>query len=89
MSNILPAENTIQNKTIRFFNNVDIGIDLVLEKTETVINKVGTFFNSLFDFIKNALKKKNLKKVFFIIFMSFAMALLIFGLNIIFGKIII
>ena len=89
MSNILPAENTIQNKTIRFFNNVDIGIDLVLEKTEIVINKVGTFFNSLFDFIKNALKKKNLKKVFFIIFMSFAMALLIFGLNIIFGKIII
>jgi hypothetical protein len=68
MSNILPAENTIQNKTIRFFNNVDIGIDLVLEKTETVINKVGTFFNSLFDFIKNALKKKNLKKVYYNIY---------------------
>lgn len=89
MSNILPTDNKILNKTIQFYNNVDIGIDSVLEKTETVVNQVSVFLNYLFDFMKNALKKKNLKKVFFILFLSFSMALLIFGLNIVFGKIII
>jgi len=89
MSNILPTDNKILNKTIQFYNNVDIGIDSVLEKTDTVVNKVSVLLNYIFEFIKNALKKKNLKKVFFLLFMSFAMALLIFGLNIIFGKIII
>ena len=89
MSNILSTDNPLLNKTINFYNNVDIGIDSVLEKTETVVNQVATLLNYLFDLMKNSLKKKNLKKVFFILFMSFAMALLIFGLNIIFGKIII
>jgi len=89
MSDILPTDNKILNKTIQFYNNVDIGIDSVLEKTETVVNQVSVLLNYLFDFMKNALKKKNLKKIFFILFMSFAMSLLIFGLNIVFGKIII
>ena len=89
MSNILPTDNKILNKTIQFYNNVDIGIDSVLEKTETVVDRVSVFLNYIFEFIRNALKKKNLKKVFFILFLSFSMALLIFGLNIVFGKIII
>ena len=89
MSNILPTDNKILNKTIQFYNNVDIGIDSVLEKTEKVVDQVSESLNYLFDFMKNALKKKNLKKVFFILFMSFAMAFVIFGLNIVFGKIII
>lgn len=89
MSNILPTDNKILNKTIQFYNNVDIGIDSVLEKTETVVDRVSVFLNYIFEFIRNALKKKNLKKVFFILFLSFAMAFLIFGLNIVFGKIII
>jgi ABC-type proline/glycine betaine transport system permease subunit len=89
MSNILPTDNKILNKTIQFYNNVDIGIDSVLEKTEKVVDQVSELLNYLFDFMKNALKKKNLKKVFFILFMSFAMAFVIFGLNIVFGKIII
>lgn len=89
MSNILPTDNKILNKTIQFYNNVDIGIDSVLEKTEKVVDQVSVLLNYLFDFMKNALKKKNLKKIFFILFMSFAMSLLIFGLNIVFGKIII
>jgi ABC-type proline/glycine betaine transport system permease subunit len=89
MSNILPTDNKILNKTIQFYNNVDIGIDSVLQKTETVVDQVSVLLNYLFDFMKNALKKKNLKKVFFILFLSFSMAFLIFGLNIVFGKIII
>jgi len=89
MSNILPTYNKILNKTIQFYNNVDIGIDSILEKTETVVDRVSVLLDYLFSFMKNAILKKNLKKVFFILFMSFAMSLLLFGLNIIFGKIII
>jgi len=89
MSTILPSENTLLNKTIRFYNNVDIGIDSVLAKTETIVDQVSVFLNNLFNFMKDVLKKKNLKKVFFLLFMSFVMTLLIFGINIIFGKIII
>lgn len=89
MSNILPTDNKILNKTIQFYNNVDIGIDSILEKTESVVDRVSVFLNYIFEFIKNALKKKNLKQVFFLLFLSFAMAFLIFGLNIVFGKIII
>jgi hypothetical protein len=89
MSNILPTDNKILNKTIQFYNNVDIGIDSILEKTESVVDRVSVFLNYIFEFIRNALKKKNLKQVFFLLFLSFAMAFLIFGLNIVFGKIII
>jgi len=89
MSTILPTDNKILDKTIQFYNNVDIGIDSALEKTEKVVDQVSVLLNYLFEFMKNALKKKNLKKIFFLLFLSFAMALVIFGINIIFGKIII
>lgn len=89
MSTILPSENTVLNKTIKFYNKVDIGIDSVLVKTETIVDQLSVFLNNLFNFMKDVLKKKNLKKVFFLLFMSFVMTLLIFGINIIFGKIII
>jgi len=89
MTQILPKDNSLLNKTLQFYNNVSIGVDSVLEKTDTVMDKVSLLFNDLFIFIKKSIQIKNLKQIFFILFMSLAMSLLLFGLNIIFGKIII
>jgi hypothetical protein len=89
MTQVLPKDNSLLNKTIQFYNNVDTGIDSILEKTDTVMDKVASLSNNLFIFLKKSIQIKNLKQIFFIIFMSFAMSLLLFGLNIIFGKIII
>jgi hypothetical protein len=89
MTQILPNDNSLLNKTLQFYNNVSIGVDSVLEKTDTVMDKVSLLSNDLFIFIKKSIQIKNLKQIFFILFMSLAMSLLLFGLNIIFGKIII
>lgn len=89
MTQILPKDNSLLNKTLQFYNNVSIGVDSALEKTDTIMDKVSLLSNDLFIFIKKSIQIKNLKQIFFILFMSFAMSLLLFGLNIIFGKIII
>ena len=89
MSNIIPADNLVVNKTINFLNSVDSTVDSVLVKTDNVLTGVSNLLSNLFTFIRYSLEKKQLKKIFFLLFMSLAMAILLMGVNILFGKIII
>jgi hypothetical protein len=89
MSNILPADNLVVNKTINFLNSVDSTVDSVLVKTDNVLTGVSDLLSNLFKFIRYSLEKKQLKKIFFLLFMSLAMAILLMGVNLIFGKIVI
>ena len=63
-------------------------IDSILKNTETIVEKVSDLVLKLIKFIKKSLQIKELKKVFFMIFMAIAMAILFMGLNILFGKVI-
>ena len=63
-------------------------IDSLLKNTETIVEKVSDLVSKLIKFIKKSLNIKELKKVFFMIFMAIAMAILFMGLNILFGKVI-
>ena len=72
MSNIIPADNLVVNKTINFLNSVDTTVDSVLVKTDNVLTGVSDLLSNLFKFIRYSLEKKQLKKVFFLLFMSFA-----------------
>jgi hypothetical protein len=63
-------------------------IDSLLKNTETTVQKLSDLVSKLIKFIKKSLKIKELKKVFFMIFMAIAMAILFMGLNILFGKVI-
>jgi len=89
MSNILPADNLVVNKTINFLNSVDSTVDSVLVKTDNVLTGVSDLLSNLFKFIRYSLEKKQLKKIFILLFMSLAMAILLMGVNLIFGKIVI
>jgi len=78
-------------KKVKKESNVDTGpdsIDSILKGTETFVEKVSDLVSKLIKFIKKSLKISELKKVFFMIFMAIAMAILFMGLNILFGKVI-
>ena len=78
-------------KKVKKESNVDTGpdsIDSILKSTETFVEKVSDLVSKLIKFIKKSLKITELKKVFFMIFMAIAMAILFMGLNILFGKVI-
>jgi len=78
-------------KKVKKESNVDTGpdsIDSILKNTETFVEKVSDLVSKLIKFIKKSLKITELKKVFFMIFMAIAMAILFMGLNILFGKVI-
>jgi hypothetical protein len=78
-------------KKVKKESNVDTGpdsIDSILKSTETFVEKVSDLVSKLIKFIKKSLNITELKKVFFMIFMAIAMAILFMGLNILFGKVI-
>ena len=78
-------------KKVKKESNVDTGpdsIDSILKNTETIVEKVSDLVLKLIKFIKKSLMISELKKVFFMIFMAIAMAILFMGLNILFGKVI-
>lgn len=78
-------------KKVKKESDVDTGpdsIDSILKTTETFVEKVSDLVSKLIKFIKKSLKITELKKVFFMIFMAIAMAILFMGLNILFGKVI-
>ena len=78
-------------KKIKKEPNVDTGpdsIDSILKSTETFVEKVSDLVSKLIKFINKSLMISELKKVFFMIFMAIAMAILFMGLNILFGKVI-
>ena len=52
MSTILPTDNKILDKTIQFYNNVDIGIDSALEKTEKVFSSLTFDIRNIVEIIK-------------------------------------
>lgn len=59
-------------------------IDTVLLKTETLVEKMTNIIKDLFTFMKKSLQPKELKKVFFLLFMSITMALFFLGIKFIF-----
>ena len=70
-------------------HNVDIELLAEYIKTDNVLTGVSDLLSNLFKFIRYSLEKKQLKKIFFLLFMSLAMAILLMGVNLIFGKIVI
>uniref|UniRef100_A0A6C0H0U9 Uncharacterized protein n=1 Tax=viral metagenome TaxID=1070528 RepID=A0A6C0H0U9_9ZZZZ len=64
------------------YNKIDSSTDVVLEKTQSILDKITDLTKNLFNFLKNSIKKDNLKKVLFIILMSFGMAVVLMGIKI-------
>jgi uncharacterized Rmd1/YagE family protein len=64
------------------YNKIDTSTDIVLEKTQSILDKITDLTKNLFKFLKNSIKKDNLKKVLFIILMSFGMAVVLMGIKI-------
>jgi uncharacterized Rmd1/YagE family protein len=64
------------------YNKIDSSTDVVLEKTQSILDKITDLTKNLFKFLKNSIKKDNLKKVLFIILMSFGMAVVLMGIKI-------
>jgi len=72
----------------KMYGKFDITIDSILEKIETVVRKISDLFTNLLLFMKGSVEKKQLQKVFLLIIMSIAMAIVFVGINVIFGKVI-
>ena len=77
-----------ESKFSKIFDKFDITLDLILEKLDSIIQKISDLFKDLFKFMKQSIEKKQLKKVFLLLVMSISMAILFVGINVIFGKVI-
>ena len=61
---------------------------LILKKLEDTLNLVNSLITNSFIFLRTSLEIKNIKRVLFILIMSIAMAFVLVGVNLIFGKLI-
>ncbi len=88
MSKASNKEDSMSSRFFKIYSKVDASIDAGLEKTNSVLDQIIKLINAFFSFLKKSLEVKQLKKVFFILIMSIAMAFVFVGVNIFFGKII-
>ena len=77
-----------ESKFSKIFGKFDITLDSILEKLNSIVQKLSDLFKDLFKFMKQSIEKKQLKKVFLLLVMSISMAILFVGINVIFGKVI-
>ncbi len=77
-----------QINLMKVYTRVDESVETVLDKTDSVINKILELIKNLYKFLKKSVEKESIKKVIFMILMSICMAFVLMGVNVIFGKVI-
>ena len=88
LTQVTEGDQVKESKFSKIFGKFDITLDSILEKLDSIVQKISDLFKDLFKFMKQSIEKKQLKKVFLLLVMSISMAILFVGINVIFGKVI-